>query len=184
MIKKKFFKKKTGHTGHNKSGFNKKIIKKTTTIRTPDRNRNDEPPKGYDKAKWLKRTPCPGCGSRWHRDCRGRTPNPAPKNTLWVWMTRNPPDEPERPRVRYGLVVDTGAVSNVSGSTWMSSFLNATGRADSMLTQDRAARFQGKGHGTQVSDRQCGFRSAYQQVKQSSRPKFLKMRTVDESQDF
>eukprot|EP00969_Alexandrium_andersonii_P304699 13468828-Alexandrium_andersonii.AAC.1 len=27
---------------------------------------------GMSREAWMKRTPCPGCGSRWHRDCRNR----------------------------------------------------------------------------------------------------------------
>ena len=33
------------------------------------RNYSDEIPQGWTKEKWLSRTPCVGCGSRWHRDC-------------------------------------------------------------------------------------------------------------------
>eukprot|EP00969_Alexandrium_andersonii_P348002 15387563-Alexandrium_andersonii.AAC.1 len=29
-------------------------------------------PPGMSREAWVKRTPCPGCGSRWHRDCRNR----------------------------------------------------------------------------------------------------------------
>ncbi len=30
-------------------------------------------PPGVSAEQWAKRTPCPGCGSRWHRDCRGKS---------------------------------------------------------------------------------------------------------------
>ena len=33
------------------------------------RNFSDTPPPGWTKEKWIARTPCVGCGSRWHRDC-------------------------------------------------------------------------------------------------------------------
>ena len=36
---------------------------------TADRNRSDEPPPGFTKEDWMRRSPCPGCGSRFHRDC-------------------------------------------------------------------------------------------------------------------
>ena len=39
-------------------------------VKDPKRNLKDEPPKGISKQEWEKRFPCPGCGSRWHRDCR------------------------------------------------------------------------------------------------------------------
>eukprot|EP00969_Alexandrium_andersonii_P231000 10201606-Alexandrium_andersonii.AAC.1 len=29
-------------------------------------------PPGVSREAWMKRTPCPGCGSRWHRGCRHR----------------------------------------------------------------------------------------------------------------
>ena len=38
------------------------------------RNLDNEPPQGWSKEKWLARTPCPGCGSRFHRDCSNRQP--------------------------------------------------------------------------------------------------------------
>ena len=33
------------------------------------RNFSDEVPSGWDRGKWLARAPCPGCGSRFHRNC-------------------------------------------------------------------------------------------------------------------
>ncbi|MEO2164399.1 MAG: hypothetical protein ABGY29_17965, partial [bacterium] len=33
---------------------------------------NPGPPPGVSVEVWNKRTPCPGCGSRWHLDCRNR----------------------------------------------------------------------------------------------------------------
>ena len=33
------------------------------------RNRDDNPPPGWTKEKWLARKLCPFCGSRWHYDC-------------------------------------------------------------------------------------------------------------------
>jgi hypothetical protein len=35
------------------------------------RNLSNEVPRGWSKDKWLARTPCVGCGSRWHRSCEG-----------------------------------------------------------------------------------------------------------------
>jgi hypothetical protein len=36
------------------------------------RHLSNEIPTGWDSAKWLARTPCPDCGSRWHRTCAGK----------------------------------------------------------------------------------------------------------------
>ena len=36
------------------------------------RNSNSEVPAGWDAARWNARTPCLGCGSRFHRDCRNK----------------------------------------------------------------------------------------------------------------
>ena len=33
------------------------------------RNQSNEVPSGWEASKWLARTPCPGCGSRYHRNC-------------------------------------------------------------------------------------------------------------------
>ena len=35
------------------------------------RNSSEVIPPGWQKEKWLARSKCPGCGSRWHRDCKG-----------------------------------------------------------------------------------------------------------------
>ena len=44
---------------------------KNTWMADNRRNYSDEVPQGWDKTKWLARTPCKGCGSRWHRECGG-----------------------------------------------------------------------------------------------------------------
>ena len=46
--------------------------KKTGQYHAMDNKRNlsSEVPNGWDKQKWLKRSVCPSCGSRWHRDCK------------------------------------------------------------------------------------------------------------------
>ena len=44
---------------------------KNTWMADNRRNYSDEVPQGWDKTKWLARTPCKGCGSRWHRQCGG-----------------------------------------------------------------------------------------------------------------
>ena len=46
--------------------------KKTGQYHAIDNKRNlsSEVPHGWDKTKWLKRSVCPSCGSRWHRDCK------------------------------------------------------------------------------------------------------------------
>ena len=45
---------------------------KKAWIADTSRNSSDTVPPGWDKAKWLARTKCPGCGSRWHRNCQGK----------------------------------------------------------------------------------------------------------------
>ena len=37
-----------------------------------NRNRDDNIPEGWSREKWLARTPCPDCGSRWHRRCNNK----------------------------------------------------------------------------------------------------------------
>ena len=37
------------------------------------RNLDDTPPQGWTKEKWVSRTPCKECGSRWHFSCEGKT---------------------------------------------------------------------------------------------------------------
>jgi len=46
-----------------------------TFVALTDRNaaNSDAIPAGWDPAKWLARSKCLGCGSRWHRDCRGNS---------------------------------------------------------------------------------------------------------------
>ena len=36
------------------------------------RNASDTVPPGWDAKRWLARSKCPGCGSRWHRNCGGQ----------------------------------------------------------------------------------------------------------------
>jgi hypothetical protein len=57
--------KKLGRKGGKKGGKGK------GKPRTFDNHRNDnsDPPAGWSREAWQKRTPCPGCGSRWHRNC-------------------------------------------------------------------------------------------------------------------
>ena len=104
----------------------------------------DEVPQGWTKEKWLARTKCATCGSRWHRDCskpKGKGKGKSQKahwipeeNNLAdgiVWMLGEPtaPDPPpphttaRAPRRRFGIVVDTGATSNVTGSQWVEAFV-------------------------------------------------------------
>ena len=40
-----------------------------TFVADNKRNLSNEIPTGWEASKWLKRVPCPGCGSRFHRDC-------------------------------------------------------------------------------------------------------------------
>ena len=42
-----------------------------TWLADGQRNANDTIPPGWNREKWLARSKCPGCGSRFHRDCRG-----------------------------------------------------------------------------------------------------------------
>ena len=56
-------KKKGGHGGSGGKGG------KGSKPKDPNRNLHQAPPKGVSQSEWEKRTPCPGCGSRWHRDC-------------------------------------------------------------------------------------------------------------------
>ena len=53
--------------------FYRKGFRRTKKAWAVDTRRNDSDvvPPGWTKEKWLARTKCPGCGSRWHRDCRG-----------------------------------------------------------------------------------------------------------------
>jgi hypothetical protein len=53
---------------------NKKGGKGKSKGKRPFNDRNttgDEVPPGWDAKKWLARSKCKGCGSRWHRDCSG-----------------------------------------------------------------------------------------------------------------
>ena len=61
-------KKKFGRKPYRK-GFQRK---KSTWVLDAKRNLSSEVPEGWDKQKWLSRTPCVGCGSRWHRTCEGK----------------------------------------------------------------------------------------------------------------
>jgi hypothetical protein len=36
------------------------------------RNYDDNPPQGWTKEKWIARTPCDDCGSRWHYSCKNK----------------------------------------------------------------------------------------------------------------
>ena len=68
MRKKKFFKKKTvGAVEPNSSDIH--------AVGQPSgkgKGSLDRPP-GVSAEQWSKRVPCPGCGSRWHRDCSNRS---------------------------------------------------------------------------------------------------------------
>jgi hypothetical protein len=66
--KKRSFKKANGHS------FRRKGFKRTKQAWVGDSSRNasDTVPAGWDPKKWLARSKCPGCGSRWHRDCKGQ----------------------------------------------------------------------------------------------------------------
>lgn len=72
--KRKFFK-KSGGKGKSKGrkGQRKKggvwFEDQQVFVADHERNLSNEVPDGWDKQKWLSRTPCKGCGSRWHRDC-------------------------------------------------------------------------------------------------------------------
>ena len=58
-----------GNKRHRRTGQSRP---KNTWALDTKRNLNSEVPQGWDKTKWLSRTPCPGCGSRWHRNCEGK----------------------------------------------------------------------------------------------------------------
>ena len=60
--------KRTGKRFYRK-GFSRG--RKTWLVDTK-RNYSDTVPTGWDKAKWLKRSPCPDCGSRFHRTCKNQ----------------------------------------------------------------------------------------------------------------
>ena len=45
---------------------------KRAWINDRERNTSEVLPPGWNKDKWLSRSKCPGCGSRWHRDCKGK----------------------------------------------------------------------------------------------------------------
>ena len=53
----------------------RKGFKRTKSVWLADQARNDSGdsiPPGWDPKRWLARTKCPGCGSRWHRNCQGQ----------------------------------------------------------------------------------------------------------------
>jgi hypothetical protein len=144
------------------------------------------PPPGFPLDKWLARSPCPGCGSRWHRNCsdragkskgkgkgKGKTvhfASPGSTNqlaTLWpVQWAHKPiacfPAAPLLPAnvtvtkaTRFGLVVDTGAVTNVVGSAWVDRFSTEflqQHEANNILMADNDTSFRGIGSGTQNSE--------------------------------
>ena len=66
--KKRQFKRANGHS------FRRKGFKRTKQAWAIDSSRNasDTVPAGWDPKKWLARSKCQGCGSRWHRDCKGQ----------------------------------------------------------------------------------------------------------------
>ena len=64
------FKRKGGARGKGRrKGYSRP---KSTWVMDSKRNLSEEVPTGWDKSKWLSRTPCPGCGSRWHCNCEGK----------------------------------------------------------------------------------------------------------------
>ena len=66
--KKRQFKRANGHS------FRRKGFKRTKQAWAIDNSRNASytVPAGWDPKKWLARSKCPGCGSRWHRVCKGQ----------------------------------------------------------------------------------------------------------------
>ena len=69
--KKKSFKPRHGQQSGQSSGHHDKKPHSALAFKPKDSKRNlsQAPPKGVSPAEWEKRTPCPGCGSRWHLDC-------------------------------------------------------------------------------------------------------------------
>jgi hypothetical protein len=66
--KKYVHKKQFGRKPYRK-GFRRK---KSAWALDVKRNLSTDVPDGWDRQKWLARSPCPGCGSRWHRNCEGK----------------------------------------------------------------------------------------------------------------
>ena len=69
--KRSAFWKKTGKRFYRKGH---RRTRKTWMLDTK-RNLSDQVPTGWDRAKWLKRVPCPSCGSRYHRNCQNQNAN-------------------------------------------------------------------------------------------------------------
>jgi len=67
--RKQAFRKKNGGKRFYRKGFRRK---KNTWVADNMRNASDEVPKGWDPQRWLARSKCPGCGSRFHRNCGGK----------------------------------------------------------------------------------------------------------------
>ena len=201
--KKKFVKRQGGAKPPFKPGF-----KKTAGMK-PMQTRNSKPdlPKGMSQVDWDKRTPCPGCGSRWHLDCtKPRPPRPGfkrpataartmlgslmmslatatcvlclqtafpvfpvnstcPTHEEWSFQGLEPFENREERydqllssfgRLRYALVVDTGAADSAVGGTWVDDFirdvLTPLGLEEDIQVGEQRVSFTGIGEGTVDSD--------------------------------
>ena len=94
---------------------------------------------------WNQREPCPGCGSRWHRDCRkwGNKGGGGGKQHFFCqgsffsqqcflcdrWESIEPTSEKEKrtllanaTRERFGIVVDTAAPDSIVGAPFAQSY--------------------------------------------------------------
>ena len=61
---------KTNGKKHYRRGFRRP---RSAWVLDKTRNADDNTiPPGWDAKRWLSRTKCPGCGSRWHRNCQGQ----------------------------------------------------------------------------------------------------------------
>ena len=166
----------------------------------PKRNFNEEPPKGISKQEWEKRFPCPGCGSRWHRDCQGKGSGgkggkrqghtartmlgsflllaataqsvlvPDTSADLFSFCGLEPFEGREarfealysgNGKIRYGLIVDTGAEDNACGSKWIDAYIRDVivpcGLSDQIYCQDQSVAYSGVGEGSAISDTKTKF---------------------------
>jgi len=171
-----------------------------------NRNKSNDIPPGWKAEDWLKRSPCPGCGSRFHRNCtiprdrgpgKGKGKGNGPPRTFGTFavlaslmsnVTAFPTigfgsydtaldhglsfvgmelfdNRPARfdalyekkAKVRYGLMLDTGAEENLCGSAWFNRFSKEYDLNALTSYVSAQASFSGVGQGSASSQWKVSF---------------------------